>query len=45
MDKKIIIGLVIAAAAILALPALAAPDHSAAIERLESNLVKPEYQN
>lgn len=45
MDKKLIIGLAIAATAMLALPALAASDYTAALKRVEGDVVQPGYKN
>lgn len=45
MDNKLIIGLAGAVAAILALPALAAPNYTATLNRVESDMVVPGYQN
>lgn len=43
MDKRLIVGLTIAAVAILALPALAAPDYIAALKRVEQSEIQPRY--
>lgn len=43
MDKRLLIGIVVAAAAIMALPALAAPDYAITLKRVEESHVQPHY--
>lgn len=43
MDKRLLIGIVVAAVSILALPALAAPDYVTTLQRVEKTHVQPRY--